>query len=128
MLKLEISQKWSKFYGWAIRSKRSVDSQSLKANSSDSDQALQASDSISHRCSLVPPDSESKTSRSGHFKIDVSVSSSSQESHQSTLAVGGSNINIENSLGEKINSLLQQEILYKETLEEMEGTRKNEIV
>ena len=39
-----------------------------------------------------------------------------------------SSIQIENSLREKIHSLLKQEILYKEILEEMESTRKNELI
>ena len=39
-----------------------------------------------------------------------------------------SNINIDNSLREKINSLLKQEVLYKEILEEMESTGKNELI
>ena len=39
-----------------------------------------------------------------------------------------SNIQIDNSLREKIYLLLQKEILYKEILEEMESTGKNELV
>ena len=39
-----------------------------------------------------------------------------------------SSISIENSLREKIYSLLQKEILYKEILEEMESTGKNELI
>ena len=39
-----------------------------------------------------------------------------------------SSINVDNSLREKINSLLKQKILYKEILEEMESTRKNELI
>ena len=39
-----------------------------------------------------------------------------------------SSISIENSLREEIYSLLQKEILYKENLEEMESTKKNELI
>ena len=39
-----------------------------------------------------------------------------------------SSINIDNSLREKIHTLLQKEILYKEILEEMKGTGKNELI
>ena len=38
-----------------------------------------------------------------------------------------SSINIDNSLREKINSLLKNEILYRDILEEMESTGRNEI-
>ena len=39
-----------------------------------------------------------------------------------------SSICIDNFLRENINYLLQKEILYKEVLEEMESTRKNELI
>ena len=114
--------------GQAIRAQRSVSEsdQALKAKSSE--QALKASVSDSVQSSSVQPVSESKPSRSVQFSSDVPVSSSSSPSiSQCTLAVGRSSIQIENSLREKINSLLKQEILYKEILEEMESTRRNEI-
>ena len=85
--------------------------QALKASSSNSNQALKAS-----------------SSNSVQFKQDVSVSSNSQDSSQCTLAVSRSSINIDNSLKDKIYSLLKQEILYRESLEEMESTGKNEII
>ena len=111
--------------GQAIRAQRSVEDQALKAKRSDTDldQALKAS--VSDQISPVQLESESKNSV--QFKTNVSVSSSSPSS-QCTLAVSRSSINIENSLREKINSLLKQEILYKEILEEMESTRKNELI
>ena len=112
--------------GQAIRAQRSVSEsdQALKAKSSD--QALKASVSDSVQSSSVQSVSESKPSRSVQFSSDVLVSSNSQSS-QCTLAVGRSSIQIENSLREEIYSLLKQEILYKEILEEMESTRRNKI-
>ena len=112
--------------GQAVRAQRSVSEsdQALKAKSSD--QALKAPVSDSVQSSLAQSVSESKPSRSVQFSSDVPVSSSNQSS-QCTLAVGRSSIQIENSLREKINSLLKQEILYKEILEEMESTGRNEI-
>ena len=41
--------------------------------------------------------------------------------------MGRSSIQIENSLREKIYSLLQEEMYYKEILEEIESTGKNEL-
>ena len=41
--------------------------------------------------------------------------------------MSGSSVNIDNSLGEKTNSLLNKEILYRDILEEMESTGRNEI-
>ena len=90
----------------------------------------QASVSESDRVqsSSIRPESESKTSRLVQFKTSVPVSSSSPSSSQCTLAVGRSSIQIENSLREKIYSLLKQEILYKDIIEEIESTRMNELV
>ena len=114
--------------GQAVRAQRSVSEsdQALKAKSSD--QALKASVSDSVQSSSVQSVSESKPSRSVQFSSDVPVSSSSPSSSQCTLAVSRSSIQIENSLREKINSLLKQEILYKEILEEMESIGKNELI
>ena len=108
-----------------------VESQAVRAQSSISDQALKASDSVRDQSNLVQsssvqPEIEYKASRSVQFKTSVPVSSSSQSSH-CTLAVGRSSVNIDNSLGDKINSLLRKEILYRDILEEMESTGKNEI-
>ena len=57
----------------------------------------------------------------------VLVSNSSQ-SNQCKLAVGRSNIEIDNSLRDKINSLLRKEILYKDVFDEIESTGSNEIL
>ena len=106
----------------------SVEGQALKAQISD--QALKASvsDQISSvQSSSIRPESESKTSSSVQFKTSVPVSSNSQSS-QCTLAVGKSSIQIENSLREKIYSLLKNEILYRDIIEEIESTRMNELV
>ena len=56
----------------------------------------------------------------------ISVSSSSQSS-QCTLVVARSSVNIDNSLRDRINSLLKKEILYRDILKEMESTGRNEI-
>ena len=101
----------------------SVEGQAVRAvKRSDSDQALKASvsDQISSvQSSSIRPESESKTSRSVQFKTSVPVSSSSPSSSQCTLAVGRSSIQIENSLREKIYSLLKNEILYKILLKKL---------
>ena len=118
--------------GQASRAERSVEDQALKAQSSVTDQALKASDSVRDQISLVQSssvqlESESKPSRSVQFKTSVSVSDSSPSSSQCTLAVSRSSIQIENSLREKIYSLLKNEILYKDIIEEIESTGMNEI-
>ena len=103
-----------------------VEGQALKAQISD--QALKASVSDSVQSSSDQPESESKTSRSVQFKTSVPVSSnSSSSSSHCTLAVSRSSVDIDNSLREKINSLLRKEILYRDILEEMESTERNEI-
>ena len=103
--------------GQANRAKRSV---------SDSDQALKASVSDLVQSSSDQPESKSKHSSSVQFKTSVPVSSSSQSS-QCTLAVGRRSIQIDNSLREKINSLLKKEILYRDILKEMKSIVRNEI-
>ena len=110
-----------------------VEGQAVRAQSSVSDQALKASVSVrdqssSVQSSSVQPESESKTSRSVQFKTSVPVSSSSPSSSQCTTAVSRSSIQIDNSLREKINSLLRKEILYRNIFEEIESTGKNEII
>ena len=55
-------------------------------------------------------------------------SNNSQTSNQCTLVVNRSSINIDDPLRDRIHSLLQKEILYKEILEEMESTGKNELI
>ena len=94
----------------ALKAQKSVtdSDQALKAQRSvtDSEKALKASDSVSDQFSPVHPKSESKTSRSVQFKPEVSVSSSNQSSSQCTLAASKSSINIDNSLRDRIHSLL----------------------
>ena len=99
--------------GQAVRAKRSVSKSDQVLKAQISDQALKASVSDSDRdqSSSDQPESESKTSRSVQFKTSVPVSSSSQSSH-CTLAVSRSSVEIDNSMREKINSLLKKEILY----------------
>ena len=118
--------------GQAIRAQRSVSGsdQALKAKSSD--QALKASGTVRDQSSSVQssadqPKSEFKSSSSVQDQSSVPVSSSSQSS-QCKLAVGRSSIEIDNSLRDKINSLLREEILYKDILEEIESTGRNELL
>ena len=95
--------------GQAVKAQRSVEDQALKAKSSY--QALKSS--ISIQSSSAQPESEFKPSRSIQFSSDVPVSSNnSPNNNQCTLAVGRNSIQIDNSLREKINSLLKKEILY----------------
>ena len=118
--------------GQAIRAQRSVSEsdQALKAKSSD--QALKASDTVRELSSSVQssadqPKSELKPSSWVQDQTSVPVSSSSQSS-QCKLAVGRSSIEIDHSLRDKINSLLREEILYKDILEEIESTGRNELL
>ena len=94
----------------------SVEGQAVRAKRSESDQALKASVSDSHRdqSNSDQPESESKTSRSVQFKTSVPVSSNSSQSSHCTLAVSRSNVEIDNSLRDRINSLLKKEILYRD--------------
>ena len=71
--------------------------------------------------------SELKPSSSVQDQTNVPVSSSSQSS-QCKLAVCRSSIEIDNSLRDKINSLLREEILHKDILEEIESTGRNELL
>ena len=104
--------------GQAVRAKRPV---------SDSDQALKASVSDSVQSSSDQPESELKPSRSVQFKTSVPVSSNSPSSSHCKLAMSKSSVEIDNSLRERINSLLRKEILYKDIIEEMESTGRNEL-
>ena len=113
--------------GQAVRAKRSVLESDHALKAQITYQALKASVSDSVQSSLVRPLSESKTSRSIKFSSDVPVSSSSSQNSQCILAVGRSIVDIDNSLREKINSLLRKEILYNDIIEEMESTKRNEI-
>ena len=115
--------------GQAVRAKRSVSDsdQALKAQISDQALKESVSDPDRDQSSSDQPESESKTSRSVQFKTSVSVSDSIPSSSQCTLAVSRSCIQIENSLREKVYSLLKNEILYKDIIEEIESTGMNEI-
>ena len=113
--------------GQAIRASGSVfrSDQALKA---DSNQALKASDQF--QSSTV---SESKSGPSpvqlqvqDQFR-NVSVSRNSSQADQCTILASRSSISIDNSLREKIYSLLQRENYYKEILEEIESTGRNEV-
>ena len=118
--------------GQASRAKRSVEDQALKAQSSESVQALKASvrDQISSVQSS--PESESKfkpsSSSSNQFSSSVPVSSSNSLDSQCIIAVARSSVKIDNSLREKMNSLLRKEVIYREIFEEIESIEKNEIV
>ena len=116
--------------GQAVKAQRSVEDQVLKAKRSetDSDQALKASVSTSVQFRSDQPETESKSPSLVQLKPDVSVSSSGGQDSQCTLAVGRSSIQIDNSLRDRICSLLQKEILHKQILEEMESTGKNELI
>ena len=99
-----------------------VEGQAIRAKSSE--QALKTS--VSTQSSFVQ--SESKQSDSVQFKTQETVLSSQPSSNQCTLAISRSSIQIDNSLREKINSLLREEILYKDILKEIESTGRNEIL
>ena len=118
--------------GQANRAKRSDEDQALKAQSLVLDQALKASDSVRDQISSVQsssdqPESELKQSRLVQFKTSVPISSSSSQSSHCKLAVSRNSVEIDNSLRERINSLLRKEILYKDIFEEMESTGRNEL-
>ena len=116
----------------ASRAKRSVEDQALKAQSSESVQALKASvrDQISSVQSS--PETESKfkpsSSSSNQFSSSVPVSNSNSSDSQCIIVVARSNVTIDNSLRDKMKSLLRKEVLYREIFEEIEGTGRNEIV
>ena len=110
-----------------------IEDQAIKAQSSESVQALKASVSaqISVHSSTVS-DSESKikpsSSSSNQFSSSQPVSSSNSSDSQCTIAVARSSVTIDNSLREKMNSLLREEVLYREIIEEIESTGKKEIL
>ena len=95
--------------------------QALKASVRDQISSVQSS-----------PESESKfkpsSSSSNQFSSSVPVSSSNSSDSQCIIAVARSSVTIDNSLREKMNSLLRKEVLYREIFEEIESTGKNEIV
>ena len=109
-----------------------VEGQASKAKRSVEDQALEALDSVKDQISSVQsssviPESELKTTRPDQFSSDVPVSSSSSQSSHCTLAVSRSSVEVDNSLRDRINSLLRKEILYGDIIEEIESTGRNEI-
>ena len=118
--------------GQASRAKRSVEDQALKAQSSESVQALKAS--VRDQISSVQFSSESESkfklssSSSNQFSSSVRVSSSNSSDSQCTMAVARSSVTIDNSLRDKMNSLLKKEVLYQDIIEEIESTGRNEIV
>ena len=118
--------------GQASRAKRSVEDQALKAQSSESVQALKAL--VRGQISSVQfsSDSESKfkpsSSSSNQFSSSVPVSRSNSSDSQCTIAVARSSVTIDNSLRDKMDSLLRKEVLYREIFEEIESTGKNEII
>ena len=89
----------------------SVQGQAVTEQRLVEDQALKASVSHSVQSSSDQSVSESKSSSSDQFSSSVPVSSSSSQDSHCILAVSRSSINIENSLREKIHSLLKKEIL-----------------
>ena len=112
-----------------------VEGQAIKAQSSNSVQALKVavSDQISsNQSSFNQPKSESKIkpSSSNQFSSssNVPVSTSNTQDSQCTIAVARSSVTVDNSLRDRMNSLLRKEILYRDIFEEIESTGRNEIV
>ena len=103
-----------------------VEGQAVRAKSSVTDQALKASDSDQVQSSSVSESKQSSPS-SVQDQFNVSVSRSSKSVSQCTLLSSRSSIQIDNSLRERIYSLLQKEMYYKEILEEIESTGRNEL-
>ena len=118
--------------GQASRAKRSVEDQALKAQSSESVQALKASVRDQINSVQFSSESESKfkpsSSSSNQFSSSVPVSRSNSSDSQCTIAVARSSVTVDNSLRDKMNSLLRKEVLYQDIIEEIESTGRNEIV
>ena len=111
--------------GQAIRASGSVfrSDQALKA---DSSQALKASDPVQSSTVSESGPSPVQSQVQDQFR-NVSVSINSSQESQCTLLSSRSSVSIDNSLREKIYSLLLQENYYKEILEEIESTGRNEV-
>ena len=107
--------------GQAVRAKRS--DQALKASESDSDRFQSSSDPVKSELSK----SDTVQAVQDQDQISVPVSSNISAVDQCKLSVYRSSIEIDNSLRVKINSLLKNEILYRDILDEMESTERNEI-
>ena len=108
--------------GQASRAKRSVEDQALKASDTIRDQIS------SSQSSSVQPKSVLKPSSSNQFSSSVPVSASSNQDSQCTIAVARSSVTIDNSLRDRMTSLLRNEILYRDIFDEIESTGRNEIV
>ena len=89
-------------------------------------QAIKAADQFQFSSNQIKSELSSETAQ---FKtIKTSILEASNQDSQCILAVSRSSVQIDNSLRERINSLLKQEILYKDILNEMESTERNEII
>ena len=108
-----------------------VQAQSSNQNQSSSVRSVQQSESVSvSKIKASSPDQEQASSSvqfQDQTRVQQPVSEISADSIQCTLCVARSSITIDNSLREKMYSLLKNEFLYKEILEEMESTERNEI-
>ena len=108
-----------------------VQAQCSNQNQSSSVNPVQQSESILvSKIKASSPDQEQASSSvqlQDQISVQQPVSEISADSMQCTLCVARSNITIDNSLREKMYSLLKNEFLYKEILEEMESTKRNEI-
>ena len=111
--------------GQAIRASGSVfrSDQALKA---DSSQALKASDPVQPSTVSESGPSPVQSQVQDQFR-NVLVSINSSQESQCTLLTSRSSIIIDSSLREKMYSLLLQENYYKEILEEIESTGRNEV-
>ena len=112
-----------------------VEDQAIRAQSSELVQALKASvaaqiKSVQFSSDQAQTESKFKPSspRSNQFSSSVSVSTSSNQDSRCTIAVARSSVNIDNSLRDKMDSLLRKEVLYRDIFEEIESTGRNEIV
>ena len=115
--------------GQAIRAKRSSPQGTDQALKAQTEQALKASvsDKIQSSSDSVR-ESKPSSSDSVQFKPVVPVSSSSNQDSHCTIAVARSSVKIDNSLRDRMYSLLTKEILYGDIIEEIESTGRNEIV
>ena len=111
-----------------------VEDQATRAQSSESVQALKASVAAQIRSiqssssSVQESKPSSSSSDSVQFKPVVSVSSSNIQDSHCTIAVARSSVSIDNSLRDRMYSLLKEEVLYGDIIDEIESTGRNEIV
>ena len=110
-----------------------VEDQATRAQSSESVQALKASVAAQIRSiqssssSVQESKPSSSSSDSVQFKPVVPVSSNNTQDSHCTIAVARSSVSIDNSLRERMYSLLKKEVLYSDIIEEIESTGRNEI-